>query len=209
VSPGPGEAWTGIHAAQWTASDDDGDDLTFTLLYSPDDGFTWFPVASGLTENQVDVDSSLLAASDMARLRVIATDGFHTVHDQSAATFTVSDAPPEVTIDEPPAGATVAVGTLVEFRGTARGKDGGTIPGDDYVWLLDDEPIATGRSVNLRIPDEVLTLKLQVAEGDGPVGEASLPVPEPRTHLAWLAALGTVAWLRRRRAEGTRGSSFE
>jgi hypothetical protein len=101
------------------------------------------------------------------------------------------------------------VGTLVEFRGTARGKDGNTLPGDDYLWLLDDEAIGTGRTVNLRIPNEARTLKLQAADGDGPVGEATLPVPEPRMQLAsWLAALGTLAWLGRRRPRGARGSSF-
>ena len=51
------------------------------------------------------------------------------------------------------------IGWLNEFRGTARGKDGAELPPEDYVWLLDDEPIAMGRTVSLRIPDEVLELK--------------------------------------------------
>jgi hypothetical protein len=205
VSPGPGELWTGTHLAQWQAQDGDGDDLTFTLLFSPDNGATWRPIASGLAGTSAEVDSRQLEATSQARLRVIATDGFHTVHADSAQPFSVSEAPPTVSIQPSPAASLFAAGTLVEFRGLARGKDGTAVPGTDYVWLLDDEPIGTGALLTLRIPDERKTLALEAAEGDGPTGEAILPIPEPDGALAVVAAMAALACARR--ARGSRSGS--
>lgn len=197
VSPGPGELWTETHLAQWQAEDDDGDDLTFTLLFSPDDGATWRPVASGLTGTSVEVDSRQLEATSQARLRVIATDGFHTVHADSPQPFSVSEAPPTVSIQPPSAASLFAAGALVEFRGLARAKDGTAVPGDDYIWLLDDEPIGTGALLTLRIPDERKTLALRAAEGDGPTGEVVLQIPEPDGALAVLTAMAALAYAKR------------
>lgn len=196
VSPNGGESWTGTERAEWAAEDADGDPLTFTLLYSPDDGATWRPVAGEITERFLEVDSTTLPPSQAARLRVIATDGFHTVHDDSDAPFSVAEAPPRVSILDPSPDDAIPAGELVDFRGVARRQDGTEIPGDEYLWLLDGEPIGMGNPVSARVPEGASLLTLRVSEGDGPVGEASVALPEPSRLLALLGALLGLGWFR-------------
>jgi len=96
VSPGDGEVWEGDVTVRWQA--EDADDLTFVLLYSPDGGLTWQPLASGLTGDEVTLDSTQVPGSDDARLRILATDGANTGEDDSEP-FRVVAKPPRVIED--------------------------------------------------------------------------------------------------------------
>ena len=48
--PNGGEVLGGQQTITWEAHDDDGDSLRYDLLYSPDGGQTWLPLALQLTE---------------------------------------------------------------------------------------------------------------------------------------------------------------
>lgn len=59
----------------WSASDADGDALTYGLLYSADGGATWLDVLTDLRDPRAEVPREMLGLSDSALLRVVATDG--------------------------------------------------------------------------------------------------------------------------------------
>lgn len=59
----------------WTASDPDGDPLTFELMISDDDGATWQPLASALTGTSHTVALPEDVGGDAVRVKVIASDG--------------------------------------------------------------------------------------------------------------------------------------
>ena len=62
----------------WTGNDADGDALTYTLLFSPDNGSSWEPIAGELTETAYSWDVSGLPPGNQYRLKVIVNDGFRT-----------------------------------------------------------------------------------------------------------------------------------
>ena len=59
--PNGGEPLSGSLTAEWTASDADGDELFYHLLYSADDGLTWTPLVEYLTDQELSLDTSVLA----------------------------------------------------------------------------------------------------------------------------------------------------
>ena len=68
----------------WTASDPDGDALTFDVAYSRDNGVTFQPVATGLSGNSTQIDTATLGGSGTAVLRVTASDGVNNAYADSA-----------------------------------------------------------------------------------------------------------------------------
>ncbi|MFC1975952.1 cohesin domain-containing protein, partial [Chloroflexota bacterium] len=95
--PNGGESLTGQQAITWEASDADGDPLTYDLLYSPDNGQTWSPLAVGVKQSTYTLYADQLAPTHDALIRVMAHDGFHTAIDESDAPFTIA-APQENSI---------------------------------------------------------------------------------------------------------------
>ncbi|MBI4321006.1 MAG: PD40 domain-containing protein [Chloroflexi bacterium] len=88
LAPNGGETITGTAQIRWQASDPDGDNLNYTVLYSPD-GVTRHVLASRLTTTTLNVDFSRLTSSSNARVIVVANDGFNSAEDASDATFVV------------------------------------------------------------------------------------------------------------------------
>lgn len=82
----------------WTASDTDGDPLSASILYSPDDGQSWTTVAVQVPGSPFTVDLRDMPSSQNARLRVVVTDGFNTGSDDSDEPFALLDQPPAVAI---------------------------------------------------------------------------------------------------------------
>ena len=74
---------------RWQASDPDGDRLTYSLLYSTDNGLTWQTVVKNINESEIIIDPAELPGSTKALFRVIATDGINTAIDDSDDTFNV------------------------------------------------------------------------------------------------------------------------
>lgn len=68
----------GASTVAWQAFDADSDRLTYDLLYSLDEGQTWLPLATDLRQAQYSLDNEQLSAAPSLRLRVLASDGFHT-----------------------------------------------------------------------------------------------------------------------------------
>ncbi len=94
VFPNGGETLQGQQTIIWEAADTDGDSLTYDLLYSPDQGQTWTPLAVQLGQTSHNFYADQLPPTREALIRVIARDGFHTAIDESDGPFTLA-APPD------------------------------------------------------------------------------------------------------------------
>jgi TolB protein len=73
----PDHTWSGEETIEWSASDADGDPLQFAVMYSPDGGETWLPLAVDTTGHSFSFDTSVLDG-DQVLIRVLASDGLNT-----------------------------------------------------------------------------------------------------------------------------------
>ncbi|MFX0150109.1 MAG: right-handed parallel beta-helix repeat-containing protein [Candidatus Hodarchaeota archaeon] len=91
-----GETLKGIVTIQWTASTDSfGQDVTYSIYYSPDNGLTWIPVVSGLTTTSYAWNTNNLPDGTNYKVKVVATsiDGLNS-ENILEGTFSVYNAPP-------------------------------------------------------------------------------------------------------------------
>ncbi len=132
----------------WDAADADGDPLTFTIMYSPDDGNSWETLASGIEAMQYNVDATLLNGSEQALIQVIVTDGVNTAADESDASFTLGNRPPAATILWPSDGMVLTPGEIPLLSGDAYDPEEKTLPEDQLTWHSHrDGPIGEGAQV--------------------------------------------------------------
>ncbi len=145
TSPGGGILSADPVTVSWTASDPDGDPLTFAVQYTPDDGATWPMVSQSTTETSVQIPRANLTAGTAGRFRVWASDGIHTATAVSNPPFTVPNAPPEVRIVEPDADFTIMVGQGLSLRAIAYDADTGSLDNAQVEWASNlDGPLGTG-----------------------------------------------------------------
>jgi hypothetical protein len=78
TSPSGGAVWSGTNTITWTASDTDGDPLTYAVLTSPDNGSNWLPMETDLTASRFSFDTAELSAGNKTLFKVLASDGFDT-----------------------------------------------------------------------------------------------------------------------------------
>jgi hypothetical protein len=89
IFPNGGERFKDKFTIRWQASDSDGDHLTYSLLYSADNGYTWQAIARNINESQLTTNVNELPGSTKALFRVVATDGVNTAIDDSDHTFII------------------------------------------------------------------------------------------------------------------------
>jgi hypothetical protein len=191
TAPNGGENWSGVQTITWSASDPDGDPLTFTILYSPDNGATWRPVAYGVTGTSYQVDTITLPGSSQGKIRVLVTDGFNTAQDDSNGTFTVAGKPPSVSISGPLSSAILSVADGTTFTGDASDPEDGTLPDSAFVWSYAlaggtaQTNFGTGRAASLLLPRGIYDITLTVTDSSGLAGRATITVSfgERRTYL--------------------------
>jgi hypothetical protein len=151
LSPNGGERLDGeTIPLTWTASDADGDPLTFNVQYSADDGATWELVSQNLTGDRATIDAHNIRAGAAARIRIWVSDGIHTSSDTSDGPFTVPNAGPTVRIVAPADGVTVAAGQTLALVARAYDVDTGTLDGERLEWRSDrDGLLGHGRKLAL------------------------------------------------------------
>jgi hypothetical protein len=91
TSPKGGEAWPqgAQRKLRWTASDQDGDALTYFVDATSDDGKTWLPIAVDLTKTEYILDTSSFDVGTGYLLRVRASDGVNTTAAVAAGLFSI------------------------------------------------------------------------------------------------------------------------
>jgi hypothetical protein len=170
---------------QWSASDPDGDPLTYRVEYSADDGRSWYTYAMAVAgETSIELPEDVLAAGTGVRVRVSASDGIHTTSDVSDAVFTVMNHPP--TLELLPAGSAPVTGTVqpvfaqgqtVSFEASAYDSDEGSLD-EAVVWSSDrDGTVGSGAllsTASLSVGTHTLTAK--VADSAGATAAASIQV---------------------------------
>ncbi|OQX19972.1 MAG: hypothetical protein BWK80_36250 [Desulfobacteraceae bacterium IS3] len=149
----------GKYTIKWTASDADGDKLTYTVEYNDDvtsSDSQWMVLAADLDKTQWEEDFSLLPGSSHAQIQVTASDGILTGVAESAE-FIVSAKGPEVFIETPEWGVSYKededilleaqaydlqdewlADDELEWSSNIGSKSGGTIIGKGTELIVDD-----------------------------------------------------------------------
>jgi len=178
LSPNGGEDWevTGTYTITWTASDIDGDSLTYSVLYSPD-GSEWLPVEMGITQTQVTVNMAELAGGNAARVRVLASDGVNTTADDSDTPFTVARKAPQAFILSPEQDVTIPVGTPLWLQGYAYDLEDGTLSDTALRWSSSrDGDLGTGEQVLASLSPGEHVITLTATDSDGNLTTATVQV---------------------------------
>ncbi len=170
LSPNGGETFTGPFQINWQGSDEDGDPLTYTLQYSPDNGKTWQALALGLTGTSYQVLSLYdLTGSDQGLIRVMASDGTQTTSDVSDGTFTIPNSPPMPVIQSPGDLAVVPVNGRVSLIASGTDREDGVLPPESLTWESSiDGFLGTGNHlevIHLSPGNHVLTLTAEDSQG--------------------------------------------
>jgi hypothetical protein len=147
----------------WTASDADGDPLSFTILYSNDEGNNWYPIASNVTGNSYEVDTSALPGGEGGIFRVIVTDGANTNEADSQTPVSLPNNPPVVVVSGP---RVVPVGTMVSLMGEANDAEDGTLADDVFVWSEGADGLGTGKNLNTLLDFGYHDVVLSVTDSD-------------------------------------------
>jgi len=135
LSPKGGEVFTAPFEIHWQASDPDGNELTYTLQYSPDGGQSWQVLGFGLTGDSFQVLSlDNLTGSEQGKIRVLASDGAHTGVDESDGFFSLPNTPPLPAIQAPAHLAVFPVGARVPISGSATDREDGVLPSQSLSW---------------------------------------------------------------------------
>ena len=149
ISPNGSESWSanGTHTIRWSASDQDGDSLSFSVFFSYD-GTNWVPLASGIQDTQVNIDLVELGGGSAAKVKVEVTDGINTGSDESDGTFSVAPKAPWAVILSPQQGTVIPTGHAILLQGNALSLEDGTLGDAAYRWSSNrDGSLGTGASL--------------------------------------------------------------
>lgn len=138
VSPNGGENLIGDPVnVSWNASDPNpGDELAFSVEFSPDNGATWELVAHGIRGNQANIPrGNLLSTEYMGRFRVWASDGIHTTSDTSDGGFRIPTRAPELIVVSPQDGLVIAQQQSLRLQAIAYSDIAGVMDGDQIRWV--------------------------------------------------------------------------
>ncbi|MBI5035391.1 MAG: hypothetical protein HZB51_33105 [Chloroflexi bacterium] len=83
TSPRAGETWTGAQTLTWNSVDADGGKMTYTVLYTPNGGKSWYPLDVDMTDTQLAIQTLEIANGDQVQFRVLASDGLNTTRADS------------------------------------------------------------------------------------------------------------------------------
>ncbi len=162
----------------WQGRDADGDQLSYSLLYSPDAGQTWQTIDVRIKESSYPVNLGELPGSDRALFRVIATDGVNTSMDDSNGTFRVPTKAPQARIISPADKESFSTIQTVVFVGEAFDREDGNLDGTALQWSSDNQgALGTGRSIAATdLQPGLHTITLEAKDKSGAVGKASIQI---------------------------------
>ncbi len=167
TSPQGGGLVQGMLNVAWTATDEDGDRLSYSVLYSINGGEVFETIGVELHQASLQYDTAKLGGSDRAVVRVVVTDGFNTTSVDSQP-FRVTSKPPRLVILSPAEGQTIFNGTNVTLEAEAFDPEDGPIPDDSIQWESDLEgPLGTGHSLGVTLPLGSHTLTVTATDRDG------------------------------------------
>ena len=154
----------------WSADDEDGDDLTYTLLYSRDGGSSWLPLASDLTSKNYLLDTGAIPGCENCQLRVLANDGWNSSTATTIGSFIVHDKSPSILISYPDPEAEVSPGEPLTLLATAYDPEDGLLDDSSVTWYSEkDGFLGEGARLiltNLSLGDHVINAYAYDAKGN-------------------------------------------
>ena len=174
----------------WEASDADlHDDLLYIVQYTADDGQTWQALLTSFpglpeTERMTVTLSSFpdLPGSSNCRLRVVASDGYHTAMDTTPLFRTAHRRPQPYII---PPDADVAAGRTVLLRGGASDAEDGSVEEAALQWAVDGHEAFTGTTGTLQgLAPGSHTVSLVASDSSGLTGTAQVTVTVSPLYIA-------------------------
>ena len=161
---------------RWRGYDADGDELRYTVLYSPD-GNAFTPVATALKENSLRIDVRKLPGGTDPRFEVMASDGVLTSSAISVRGLEVPMKPPRVSIAAPAARAQFTGDRPITFVGAATDLQDGSLPASALVWRSSLEGvIGRGPSITATLKPATHVITLTGTNKAGLSGTASTTV---------------------------------
>ena len=161
IYPNGSEQLSGKVNFLWTASDDDGTTMVYTIQLSRDNGATWAFVANNLQQTSEEVDVDNLPGGDQCLMRVVASDGVNSGLDESDGTFSIAKKPPICNISAPVDESHFRIGEPVTFIGGATDPEDGPLEGDSLSWSSD---IAGALGIGKTIDSDTLALGKHIIE---------------------------------------------
>jgi len=197
TSPNGGEVLSGkIATVAWTGFDPDGDSLRYIVQLSLDGGQTWETIASHLTANSINIDLTAIAASSSASVKVLATDGFFTAHDESDRTFKVEPHAPRVSLISPENGAVFVTDQTIIFNGDAVDAEDGILNDSALTWSSNvDGLLGGGRSIAvnaLTLSEGQHTITLTARDSNNQTAATSTTIQVARSRPSRLASMAVV-----------------
>lgn len=150
--PGAPDPVTGMVTVGWTASDLDGDPLTFDIFLVRDGGggsVSLQPLMVGVTNTSLQIDTARLGGG-VARFRVVVNDGVQSAFADSP-TFNLANKPPRPRIVTPADGTSVYVGQLVNLEGEATDPQlqEGAVPSTTLEWSRPGKVLGAGPKLSV------------------------------------------------------------
>ena len=81
----------------WIGEDQDGDQLTYLLAFSSDNGSSWIPIDNNVNGSGYSWNTTGVQPGDEYLIKIITSDGYNSAEDVSNATFSVYDDTPPIT----------------------------------------------------------------------------------------------------------------
>ena len=177
ASPVPGVTWDGTETLRWTATDADGDQLSYIVQYSNDDGESWVSLAVDLTETEMEVPTDGIAGGDAARVRVVVTDGIN-ASSAEVGSLVVPEKGPRLFLVAPEPDSVFAYSAAVELSATGYDPEDGGLIASRFQWSSDvDGFLGNGGKLildNLSLGEHQITVS--ALDEDENEGTASVPI---------------------------------
>jgi hypothetical protein len=173
LTPTAAQNVTGPVTLTWSASDTDGDTLTYAVYYLHN-GADPSLIARDVKTTSLLWDPAIVAGGNQARIAVVASDGVNEGQGLSPA-FTVPTKGPVVSIFSPASGVSVPSNQTITFTGGGFDPEDGYLPSTALEFRSNlDGNFSTGDTVNRSLSQGVHTITLSGTDKDGNVGEASI-----------------------------------
>jgi hypothetical protein len=167
---------------EWDASDPDGDDLTYSVSYSLDQGKSFIPIEGGIRRTKLIISTLSLGGSETALIKVTASDGFHT-SEAISEPFFLPTKPPVATILWPRSeDNNFGSDEVLLLRGIGLDPEDGILKGDSLEWFVKEPKgeMTLGKGDELAIkkplPAGKHTIRLVATDKEGKSGEDEMVI---------------------------------
>ena len=170
----------------WTATDADGDDLTFKLYYSTDGGNNYRVLSRPTTNTRESYQVNSLEGSDTARIGISVSDGTRSSFSQTSV-FSVAKHVPQVRIETPSSGAVFAEKQGFVLEASGYDLEDGSLPSSSFTWRSSLDGELGGGSFLVQSAADMSqgshTITVTATDSDGMVSAASVDITIARRNM--------------------------